>query len=366
MQTSSPAFPHSTELAADFKRTVPFLRIDTLQRLIDIVLAMITAQNVNHLKLSPHMPGNSSVEAKKRRVERGVGDQQLTMKVFLALILTRIPPGKWLLSLDRTNWDYGASPMNLLVLGVVIEGYTIPLIWDALEHTGNSDTHTRMWLVSQLLRVFPASRWRGLVADREFIGAEWFRFLRKSGIKRAVRVKKNTRLDGLRASEWFDDIAPGQYRCLAEKAPVFGEVMQVVATRSPAGDLVLIATDFNVWDTVVLYRMRWSVECTFSSLKSRGFDLERTGMSDPPALERLFGFVVLAWLSCLQVGVWRSGHKPIKTLKHGRKAISLPAYGAQYLIHALRWGHDSLPALLILLTQPISPLGQQKSGVVGY
>ena len=344
MQPLSPAFPHSTELAADFKRTVPFLRIDTLQRLIDIVLAMITAQNVNHLKLSPHMPGNSSVEAKKRRVERGVGDEQLTMKVFLALILTRIPPGKWLLSLDRTNWEYGESPMNLLVLGVVMDGYTIPLVWDALDHTGNSDTHTRMWLVSQLLRVFPASRWRGLVADREFIGAEWLRFLRKSGIKRAVRVKKNTLLDGLRASEWFDDIAPGQYRCLAEKAPVFGAVMQVVAR----------------------YRMRWSVECTFGSLKSRGFDLERTGMSDPSALERLFGFVVLAWLSCLQVGVWRAQHKPIKTLKHGRKAISLPAYGAQYLIDALRWGHETLPTLLILLTQPLSPLGQEKSKVVGY
>ena len=122
----------------------------------------------------------------------------------------------------------------------------------------------------------------------------------------------------------------------------------------------------NVWDTISLYRMRWSVECTFSSLKSRGFDLERTGMCDPQALERLFGFVVLAWLSVVQVGVWRSHHKTIKTLKHGRKAISLPAYGAQYLINALRWSQDTLPALFFLLTQPFSPPGQQKSGVVGY
>ncbi|UQN08097.1 transposase (plasmid) [Deinococcus sp. QL22] len=174
----------------------------------------------------------------------------------MALIFTRLPPGKWLLSLDRTTWDDGESPMNLLVLGVVMEGYTIPVVWDALEHTGRSDTQTRRWLVSQRLRVFPASRWRGRVADREFISAEWFRFLRKSGIKRAVRVKKNTQLDSLRASEWFDDIAPGQSRCLADKACVFGEVMQVVATRSPAGDLVLIATNFNVWDTVLLYRRR--------------------------------------------------------------------------------------------------------------
>lgn len=62
--------------------------------------------------------------------------------------------------------------MNLLVLGVVIHGYTVPLMWDALENSGNSDTKARIWLASGLLRVFPACRWQGLVADREFVGAE--------------------------------------------------------------------------------------------------------------------------------------------------------------------------------------------------
>lgn len=366
MPTQSPAYPHTSELVAQFKTAVPFLRIDTLQRLLDIVLAMVTAQNVNHHRISSYMPGNSTVEAKKRRVERGVNDLQLTRQVFLALILVQIPPGKWVLSLDRTNWDYGGSSMNLLVLGVVIHGYTIPLVWEALDHTGNSDTNTRMWLIGQLLKVFPAARWRCLVADREFIGAEWFRFLRKKKIKRAIRIKKNTMLDGLRASEWFDDIKIGEYRCLAEKAPVFGEVMQVLATRSPTGDLVLIATDFSVWNTADLYRMRWSIECTFSSLKTRGFDLERTAMTDLAALERLFGFVVLAWLGCLQVGVWKAVWKPIRILKNGRKAMSLSAYGAQHLIEALRWKPNALPMLFSLLMQPLSASGQQKTKVVGY
>lgn len=220
--------------------------------------------------------------------------------------------------------------------------------------------------MSQLLRVFPACRWRGLVADREFVGAEWFGFLRKKGIKRAVRIKKNTKLDELRADKWFQDIQHGQYRCLAEKVYVFGEVMQVVATRSPAGDLVLIATDFDVWDTIKLYRMRWSIECTFSSLKSRGFDLERTAMTDPVALERLFGFVVLAWLSCLQIGVYRAGERPIRRLKHGRCSMSLVQYGAQLFIHALRWEQNLLFTLFSQLTRPLLPLRQQKSGVVGY
>jgi Transposase DDE domain len=123
-------------------------------------------------------------------------------------------------------------------------------------------------------------------------------------------------IDELRADTWFRDVQHGTFCCLVEKAYVYGEVMQaakrphgrcsgqeVVATRSPTGDLVIIATDFGIWETWDLYRRRWSVECTFASLKTRGFDLERTGVTQPARLERLFGLVILAWVGCLRVGV---------------------------------------------------------------
>ena len=60
------------------------------------------AQSVNHRDLAPHLPGTSSPEAKKRRVERAVHDEQLTAQVFLALLLVHLPPGKILMSVDRT------------------------------------------------------------------------------------------------------------------------------------------------------------------------------------------------------------------------------------------------------------------------
>ena len=31
-----------------------------------------------------------------------------------------------MMSLDRTTWEHGESPLNLLVLGAVVHGYTIP------------------------------------------------------------------------------------------------------------------------------------------------------------------------------------------------------------------------------------------------
>lgn len=108
------------------------------------------------------------------------------------------------------------------------------------------------------------------------------------------------------------------------------------------------------------------VECTFGSIKSRGFDLERTGMTDPAALERLFGIVILAWLSCLQIGVYRARERPIRQLAHGRLAMSLIQYAAQFLVDAIRWQECTVQTLFKQLTRPLLPLQRQKSGVVGY
>lgn len=102
---------------------------------------------------------------------------------------------------------------------------------------------------------------------------------------------------------------------------------------------------------------RWNVECTFASLKVRGFDLERTGITRPDQLERLFGLVVLAWISCLRVGVWLQAQVPVKVKAHGRTAMSLVRYGAERLCHALRWNLPELPALIRLLSTPFHAPG---------
>jgi hypothetical protein len=138
---------------------------------------------------------------------------------------------------------------------------------------------------------------------------------------------------------------------------VFAGPMRVVATRSPRGDLVIIATDFGVWETWTLYKLRWSIECTFSSLKTRGFDLERTGITQPKRLERLFGLTILAWISALRVGIWLLEVKPIKILAHGRKAMSLARYGSERLRNALRWDPDDMAVLFALMIMPFSALG---------
>ncbi|MDV6376115.1 transposase, partial [Deinococcus arenicola] len=181
-----------------------------------------------------------------------------------------------------------------------------------------------------------------------------------------IRIRHSDLLDDLSAKEWFDHVQHGHFHEIDEKVFVFGELMRVVATRSPSGDLVIIATNFSVRKTWKLYRLRWSVECTFSSFKTRGSDLERTGITDAGRLRRLFGLVTLAWMFCLQLGVWLSQIQPIPILKHGRKAVSLVRHGAQHLVDALRWKPKRFVAFLDLLTRSFCPPEGTESEVVTY
>ncbi|WP_407542869.1 IS4 family transposase [Deinococcus radiomollis] len=327
-----------------------------MQRVADVVCALIEKQTTNQKKLANGLPGTGSAEAKRKRLARCLQDEQLDA-CWLPVLISLLPKGKQVLTMDRTNWDHGQTPLNLLVLGVVLEGFTLPLVWVALPHAGCSDSPTRERLIARLLKSLPAKRWKALVADREFIGQDWFTFLRKRGIRRVIRIRADTVVDELRTDIWFETVQTGQLRCLFEKGWVYGSLMQVVATRDADGDLVVLATDVSVWETWQVYGLRWTIECTFSSMKTRGFDLERSAMTIAERLERLFGLVTLAWVCCLRVGVWRNALQPIAVKAHGRRAVSLVSYGWEDLAQAIRWEETMAETYFGLLRHPFPAPG---------
>ena len=82
-----------------------------------------------------------------------------------------------MLCLDRTNWKVGSRDVNILLLAVVTRRHRVPLLWTVLDKAGTSDTAERTALMRRYLAIFGASSIKFLLADREFIGAEWFNFL---------------------------------------------------------------------------------------------------------------------------------------------------------------------------------------------
>jgi hypothetical protein len=107
----------------------------------------------------------------------------------LVVLLNLRPPFQ--LCLDRINWKLGAKDVNLLVLCIAARRVRIPILWTVLDDGGGSSMHDRMTLMERYLAIFGAASIRILLADREFIGNQWFEYLVKNNIPLAIREKEN-------------------------------------------------------------------------------------------------------------------------------------------------------------------------------
>ena len=53
-------------------------------------------------------------------------------------------------------------------------GVAFPICWHLLPKRGNSNSDERIHLMKQVLKRIPLSHIQIVLADREFIGKEWF------------------------------------------------------------------------------------------------------------------------------------------------------------------------------------------------
>ncbi|OLV15334.1 Mobile element protein [Deinococcus marmoris] len=65
-----------------------------------------------------------------------------------------------------------------------------------LPHGGNSNTATRIALIKSVLPLLDGKK-LSLLADREFIGQDWFQTLKRFRIAPCIRLKADTRVGGM-------------------------------------------------------------------------------------------------------------------------------------------------------------------------
>ena len=96
MTSPKPEGLQRTDLTRHFKACAPFLRHDTLQRVVHIVLAMVTARSVNHSDLCAHLPGASSIDVRvpQLRFQPICKSQRTSARLFQAGKFVRGPATK--------------------------------------------------------------------------------------------------------------------------------------------------------------------------------------------------------------------------------------------------------------------------------
>jgi len=322
-------------------------RIGCLARM---VIAMIAVRTVNLVDIACAFGGgHTKALSNYRRLQRFFSAFEFSYAQLAHFLFGLFALGdKVYLSMDRTNWQWGKSPINILMLSLVYKGTAIPIYWTMVNTKGNSNTPTRIKLMNRFIHQFGAQCIAGLLCDREFVGKDWFAYLKTAKIAFYIRIKNNTVTTNSRgqpADVWtlFLGLKHREQRVLSGARDVHGIKAFLVGVRCDDGEQLIVACSEDNAQAITVYRRRWEIETLFACLKSRGFRFEDTHITDPARIKKLVGVLAIAFAWSHRVGEWRHEHKePIKLKKHGRLAKSLFRHGLDFIRELLFAGKFSM------------------------
>jgi hypothetical protein len=168
-----------------------------------LVIGLLHQNNVQHHALSQGLMTPETLKSKLEKIRRFFAHQSFDYpniaKQIVLCTFGKIP--KMHLILDRTNWKFGSSNINYLVLAARVGKITFPLLWSMLDHSGCSDYQQRRDLLEQFRSVFGLECIQSFTADREFIGKDWMGYLCDHTIPFLSASKITALFNGVKAKE---------------------------------------------------------------------------------------------------------------------------------------------------------------------
>ena len=296
--------------------------------------AAIQTRSVDSKQLSLAMNHTVNDNSNAKRLQRLLDEITLNAndkRHFVLMNRTQVR-----VSLDRTEWDFGSIINNLLTAAVETNGLAVPVHSKDLGKCGSSSDAERIQAINDTLEVIPVEYIQVLTADREFPSARFLEHLKSKGLSFAVRIKSDAMIkhDGQvkSAAQWF---------CAYQKkylrgALVYGALVNLCGRRlgsrkGKAVDYLIVVTNLEPLEGYRLYRTRWKIETLFGALKSRGFNLESTRVTQSKRLENLVLLLGVAVLWALRVGLWVWERGETRVRRDGVALYSLFRLGLDFL-----------------------------------
>lgn len=307
--------------------------------LAQFLVAVIRVRSVNLSELSTAFVGKAQVASNYKRLQRFFREFRFNYSEFARSVVAWLGVQEdWVLTLDRTQWEFGHQMHNILMLGIAYQGVSIPILWTLLPNRANSYSYQRKALLHRFRRIFPVQSIAYLTADREFIGKDWLSYLCIREIPFCIRIRECDHLDDgrcrLSPRVVFSHLQPGQTQVLSQRRRVAGIWVFVIATRLLDGQLLVLITSTSPQAALTNYARRWQIETLFSCFKSRGFNLEATHLSRRDRISKLLALLTIALLWSLRTGEWLHQQQPLPLKKHGRRPRSLFRLGLDFLRRA--------------------------------
>lgn len=342
---------HKTELETILAKELPMNKA-RLKFISMFLFALIQKKTVNFVHLSLGFEGLAEPESHYRRIKRFFSGVRLDKECIGRIILSFLPETLYTVCIDRTNWKFGITNINILVIAIAHRGIAFPIVWQFLDKRGNSSSTERIDLLQQFLKIVDAKDIDYVLGDREFIGHTWLNYLDKRKIRFSIRVRNNSLCDN-----WcwvyacFAHLPKGELHCLHNTYRVQSCDVRIIGMKVSDTDYAIIITNHQPHSAFLAYKRRWEIEMLFSALKTTGFNFESTHLKNLDKLDTLFALLALAFAWAHAVGEWLhdSKTKVLKLKTHLRREKSFFRHGLDYLDHLLNNLNFKLDRLLFCI-----------------
>lgn len=323
------------------------VNLSRLKLISMFIISLCKVQTVGFEKLANAFDSEALSSSSLRRIQRFIAHYILDSDLVARLIFGLLPKKENLkLSIDRTNWKFGKTDINIFMLGVTYKGVAFPLLFTMLAKRGNSNSQERIDLVNRFIRLFGSNCIDCLMADREFVGDNWIKFLNDNNIRYYIRIRNNFKIylprknKEIKAFWLFNSLKVGEFMHYDHIIRIGTQLCYIsgskINCREKGVDFLMIISFNKPEQAQINYKERWQIETCFRAMKSSGFDIEKTHLQDIKRIDKLTLLVMIAFVWCYKIGIFI--HEKIKKIiikKHGRRAKSIFKCGLSYIANVM-------------------------------
>jgi hypothetical protein len=197
--------------------------------------------------------------------------------------------GYWIIAIDRTQW----KGHNIFMVSLVWGTHALPIYWEVLKKSGNSDLKTQKRLLGTVLLLF--KNYPVLVlGDREFHSPKLASWLDSRGVSFALRQKKDFQFQenlgedyqALKKLGFKPGMSNFYQNILGNKGDGLGPFNLAVYWKrkyrkpGPKEPWYILTNLPNLKLTLDVYCCRWGIEQMFKDYKSGGYNLEDTKVNE--------------------------------------------------------------------------------------
>jgi len=283
-----------------------------LNTLAALISGIVGGKSTQLPQIAAKVPDASKPESRVKRFSRWFDNDSIREEVYFLpyaeVLLRHVALQTVVLVMDGSGVGRGCCA---LMMHVIYKGRALPLTWRVRQcPKGHFPEDLHIALVDLVSTLIPEGTTVVFLGDGEFDGIKLQETMNELGWWYACRTSKGNTVT------WKDETFSVEELGACSKPGRLIELKEVHVTREAYGPvlllccwakghaepLYLVSNMSSAEEAIAYYTKRFRIETFFSDQKSRGFNIQKSHLTDPQRLSRLLIAACLAYIWIIYLG----------------------------------------------------------------